>query len=91
MKNVYEATARCILSLFYIRPQHNYGRVRMACRCILSLFYIRPQPRALLSLIIDKLRGLVAAKNQHAHSGEVDSMQIYRIEILPYFPLQKYE
>ena len=33
----------CILSKFYIKPQHHRGAVRMGRCCILSKFYIKPQ------------------------------------------------
>ncbi len=37
---------RCILSKFYIKPQHSWRHVACGWRCILSKFYIKPQRRA---------------------------------------------
>ena len=34
----------CILSKFYIKPQHSLGRLLLRRSCILSKFYIKPQP-----------------------------------------------
>ena len=39
----------CILSKFYIKPQHDRCRRICVCRCILSKFYIKPQPRGRLN------------------------------------------
>ena len=36
----------CILSKFYIKPQHWYSRKKSTTCCILSKFYIKPQPWA---------------------------------------------
>ena len=35
----------CILSKFYIKPQHNGLQDEVLLRCILSKFYIKPQLR----------------------------------------------
>ena len=37
------ATASCILSKFYIKPQLVWGSIRRSSSCILSKFYIKPQ------------------------------------------------
>ena len=36
-------STRCILSKFYIKPQHKTDRLPHGRRCILSKFYIKPQ------------------------------------------------
>ena len=38
-----EPIMRCILSKFYIKPQHQGELLRCQIRCILSKFYIKPQ------------------------------------------------
>ena len=38
-----ELLSRCILSKFYIKPQHAFALLRVDHRCILSKFYIKPQ------------------------------------------------
>lgn len=57
-------TVTTILYFFFIISYFNI------C-CILFVFYIKPQRRALLSLIIHKLHGPVAVKNQRLLSEEV--------------------
>ena len=39
---------RCILSKFYIKPQHTEARSFVRERCILSKFYIKPQPGSII-------------------------------------------
>ena len=41
----------CILSKFYIKPQHDRCRRICVCRCILSKFYIKPQPVASAKIV----------------------------------------
>ena len=34
---------RCLISLFYIKPQLTYGAILVNISCLISLFYIKPQ------------------------------------------------
>ena len=33
----------CLISLFYIKPQHEATKLTRSVRCLISLFYIKPQ------------------------------------------------
>ncbi len=37
---------RCLISLFYIKPQLSAGRLLIVMGCLISLFYIKPQRRS---------------------------------------------
>ena len=50
---------RCILSKFYIKPQHRFNHWRSRSGCILSKFYIKPQPSA---RVRELLKGCILSK-----------------------------
>ena len=73
----------CILSKFYIKPQHRGNTNRAVRRCILSKFYIKPQRRASYWLIKCYLRAVCHYKNTIGCSDEASLMHF------PYFKERK--
>ena len=72
----------CILSKFYIKPQHRANALRFGGGCILSKFYIKPQPR------VDHGRdgSVVSYRNSTSNHNslvlQVSPPSLYLIEIL---------
>ena len=74
-----ECLRRCILSKFYIKPQHGARRREASRRCILSKFYIKPQP------MDDKecLRNVVSYRNSTSNHNSA-SLLVVRPNVVSY-------
>ena len=60
----------CIISLFYIKPQHDSILRGSNGSCIISLFYIKPQPQSIaIALLISCIISLFYIKPQHHEQG----------------------
>ena len=59
MATISEASIRCIISSFYIKPQRNVHYVCGMSGCIISSFYIKPQHIPLTLLIFNCLKTML--------------------------------
>ena len=73
----------CILSKFYIKPQHDRYAEYSTCCCILSKFYIKPQPSKSVKMkrfelyLIEILHQTTTRTN-----SVIQNVRLYLIEIL---------
>ena len=64
----------CILSKFYIKPQHAESAKSVCVGCILSKFYIKPQPMARVSVISN----VVSYRNSTSnHNSAIDDNIVF--------------
>ena len=70
------ATRYCLLSLFYIKPQHTVILTFQACHCLLSLFYIKPQQLRGWEEGLTIIFYLYSTSNHNLYQGEEITMLI---------------
>ena len=77
-----EITSSCILSKFYIKPQHTGLDLNLGHRCILSKFYIKPQHicRQIADCPVVSYRNSTSNHNPPLHLSS--NIELYLIEIL---------
>ena len=73
---------RCILSKFYIKPQHSQCHFVILGRCILSKFYIKPQHFDFEKRINYVVSYRNSTSNHNKHSLHQKLNTLYLIEIL---------
>ena len=78
----FESQFCCILSKFYIKPQHRARLCRRESRCILSKFYIKPQPLSMFPVDSEVVSYRNSTSNHNFLEWNLQSVQLYLIEIL---------
>ena len=76
------ALLRCILSKFYIKPQHPCCCARLFRCCILSKFYIKPQPKAIAARLGYVVSYRNSTSNHNLPANIAQGRWLYLIEIL---------
>mgnify|MGYP003222822087 FL=1 len=72
----------CILSKFYIKPQHFDFEKRINYSCILSKFYIKPQPQCGPSMAVPVVSYRNSTSNHNLRLSYSLTAELYLIEIL---------
>ena len=73
---------RCILSKFYIKPQHEEREQLWLQSCILSKFYIKPQLCAIPEVSLPVVSYRNSTSNHNSDDVGEDCVKLYLIEIL---------